>query len=454
MGRSNENTDRGSATANAHVSATRESSRRQSRRTFIAAGSTVLAGLGAGCSWRGGGDSGNMGNDSTKTTVDIEGPIKLGAIVPLPGQFAGGTGEANAYNLLTKQINENGGLLGAEVEMIIKDSQLKASVFQEKYRELVLEEGVRATFGGFADEGILRVSDDISQQQKIHIAPSLAVTDMNEKINEDYDNNKYFFSTFQNGDIIGTNLKRFADANFVEPMGWEKVAFIIEDITGWDPIVRIPTNQPPDGVEVAYTQKFSVETQDFGPILDRAEEEGIDGMYAFMSRGGIPLATQWSKRQPDFGLGGGDIFSSNPNHYANTDGAVESVWTYLGGAAPNVQPTATTGKYINAHEKEFGGPPPHAQSYTAYDSLLAYIKAVENAGTLNEDDVVAELEEIQFEGTIGNIDFYPQGHKWAHDVRYEEDKVVPPIIQWQDGEQVALWPENLKNGEYQSPEWI
>ncbi|MCU4753099.1 ABC transporter substrate-binding protein [Halobacteria archaeon AArc-curdl1] len=413
---------------------------RPKRRTFLKTMGVGALAATAGC--LGGDDDGEVGDT-----------IRVGVLAPLPGQFPGGTAIANASELWGQQVNDDGGLLGADVEVLVRNTELDPSRAQTEYRELVLEEDVDATFGAFTGEVGLALIDEIAQQQIPHIAAGVAVTDMNRMINDDYDTYKYWFRAMPNGEMLGSNLATYVSESY-EEMGWNTVGLAIEDVEGFQPIVESLEDNLPGGIDLAFDTVFAPDTDDFTPILDRGDSEDIDGLLAFLSQGGLSLLTQWADREPSFGLGGADINSTNPDHYANTDGAAESVWTYIPGAAPNAAPTQTTLDFVEAHEDEFGAQPPHSQGYTAYDAVLAYQYAVEAAESVDPDEVVAELEELEFEGATGNMEFYDADHEWAHDPVYGEGKVVPPMIQWQDGEQVGLWPDNVAEGEFQHPPWF
>ncbi|MFP9191430.1 ABC transporter substrate-binding protein [Natrialbaceae archaeon A-CW1-1] len=411
-----------------------------SRRTFLKTVGVGALAATAGCI--GGDDDGEVGDT-----------VRVGVLAPLPGSFPGGTGIANASELWGEQINEEGGLLDADVDVIVRSTELDPSTAVTEYRELALDEEVDATFGAFTGEVGLALIDEIAQQQIPHIAAGVAVTDMNEMINDDYDTYKYWFRAMPNGEMLGSNLAAYVDEAYDE-MGWHRVGLAIEDVEGFTPIIDALQENLPDEVEVAFDTVFSPDTDDFTPILDEGESEDIDGLLAFMSQGGLSLLTQWADREPSFGLGGGDINSTEPAHYENTNEAAESVWTYIPGAAPAAAPTPVTNEFADAYESEYGELPPHSQAYTAYDAVLAYQYAVEDAESVAADDVVDALEELEFEGATGNMEFYDADHEWAHDPVYGEGKVVPPMIQWQDGEQVGLWPDNVAEGEFQQPPWF
>jgi branched-chain amino acid transport system substrate-binding protein len=379
-------------------------------------------------------------------------------LVPLPGNFAAGTGQKQAAELAVKQLNDNGGLLGDEVELIIKDSQLDPATTRSAYRELQLEDEVDATIGLFGSEPGLALFDEMSEFGTPHIAGGVATTEINERIDNNYEDNRTWFRTLNNAYHLGFNLGQHAQANF-EDWGYDRIGLAVENIPGFQEMYKSAVDNPPDSVDVAFTEQFSPDTTDFSPILNQGENEDIDLLYSFLSQGGIGLNIQWAKQKPNFALGGADIFSAIPTHWEDTNGAAQYVWSYVPGSGPGFEINQTTSDFIAAHRDEYGGPPPHSQAYTMYDAAQTFFNGAKETGSLDVDDLVPAIEDdVNFEGVTGQISFYNQGEEYVHDPVYGEDGVIPPVMQWQEVEgeptQVGLWPDRAKDGDYVSPPWV
>jgi branched-chain amino acid transport system substrate-binding protein len=85
--------------------------------------------------------------------------------------------------------------------------------------------------------------------------------------------------------------------------------------------------------------------------------------------------------------------------------------------------------------------------------------AIESAGTVDSDDLVSELEGMEFTGTSGTIAFYGQDEEFPHDVKYGPDFAQGVYFQWQpddegNGVQEVIWPDDLTTSEYMSPPWV
>jgi len=86
---------------------------------------------------------------STTSQAETKEPIKLGFISPITGLFAG-TGEPMSKGALlaAKMINEEeGGILGRRVEILIRDSEVRPAIAVRMARELNKEQGVKFFLG-------------------------------------------------------------------------------------------------------------------------------------------------------------------------------------------------------------------------------------------------------------------------------------------------------------------
>src|SRR5262249_1318496 len=81
------------------------------------------------------------------------GPVKIGASISATGTY-GRTGlyQQEAYQLWEKQVNARGGLLGRQVQMIIRDDQSDASTSQKLYEQLITEDKVDLILGPYSSQ--------------------------------------------------------------------------------------------------------------------------------------------------------------------------------------------------------------------------------------------------------------------------------------------------------------
>jgi len=107
--------------------------------------------------------------------------------------------------------------------------------------------------------------------------------------------------------------------------------------------------------------------------------------------------------------------------------------------------------FLNAYAKRFGypieaghGPGP------AYESVYVLAEAIERAGTIESDAVVAELVKTNRQGVLGQVKF-DNGHQAIYDMNPQESAVAA-VFQWTpDGKRIIVFPTSLAEGKIQLP---
>lgn len=64
-----------------------------------------------------------------------------------------------------KQINQNGGLLGPEVEIVYRDTEIDPSLTRSKFRELIPQKEIDASIGGYGSANCLALLDEMANFQ-------------------------------------------------------------------------------------------------------------------------------------------------------------------------------------------------------------------------------------------------------------------------------------------------
>lgn len=81
--------------------------------------------------------------------ADGSDPIKVGASLPLTGQFSQpGQAALRGYQTWEALTNERGGLLGRDVELVIKDDASQQNIIVADYNSLISRDKVDLLIGG------------------------------------------------------------------------------------------------------------------------------------------------------------------------------------------------------------------------------------------------------------------------------------------------------------------
>lgn len=88
----------------------------------------------------------------------------------------------------------------------------------------------------------------------------------------------------------------------------------------------------------------------------------------------------------------------------------------------------------------------------AYDSVYVLAKAIEKAGSLDKDRLIAALEEVDHQGSIGRIRM--KDHQYVFGENPAENSILV-VYQWKKGgKRVPVFPESIAEGPIEKPEWM
>lgn len=101
-----------------------------------------------------------------KTNSDQE-SITVGINVPLSGAYKNqGVDQRRAYKLAIGQINANGGILGKQIDYVIKDTEVDPQVAEQNAIELIQEEQVDMVTGG-SSSAVAIAQSDVCQEKGV-----------------------------------------------------------------------------------------------------------------------------------------------------------------------------------------------------------------------------------------------------------------------------------------------
>lgn len=111
---------------------------------------------------------------STSVAIAQEGdPIVIGTSLPLTGTFSiPGSKHQEGYELCVQQINDQGGLLGRPVEIIIQDNRSEVEQAISQYERLINEDNVDLIFGTFSSRLTFPTSAIAEQNGMVYPIPA------------------------------------------------------------------------------------------------------------------------------------------------------------------------------------------------------------------------------------------------------------------------------------------
>jgi branched-chain amino acid transport system substrate-binding protein len=166
----------------------------------------------------------------------------------------------------------------------------------------------------------------------------------------------------------------------------------------------------------------------------------------------VQPTVQWKNQQVPIPMFGISSQATNSTFGKDTNDAANGV-LYQGVSGPGVAVTEKSIPFAEGFKTKFGNYPSYA-GYTAYDEVYYIADAVKRAGATDADKLVEALEKTDWEGTIGRVQFYGKDDPFTHSIKYGPGLITGLMLQWQDGQQVAVWPKDVAKAEMKFPSFI
>lgn len=361
-------------------------------------------------------------------------PIRIGATMSETGAYSTqGVAARNGYRLCERHVNEAGGLFGRRVEFVIHDDGSDPATAIAYYERFIAEDGVDAVMGPYGSTLTEAVADVIEQYRYVHVSPLAATTSIWEQ------GRSHLFMVLPPAELFLAGLIEMASEN-----GLDRVAVVAEDAlfpaAAAAGAVELAREK---GMDIVLHESYPTGTDDFSDILARVQNSGAQvlAMAASPLDDFIVLHRQMRELGIDVAMFG-------------TSGAVEEFREALGPTAEYVYglsawepslPYPGAAEFVEAYVDEFDRAPSfHAAG--AYGSCQLFMEAARMAGGLDQEAIRTALLELETTTVFGPYAVDERGYQIANQGVF---------IQWQDGEKVVVWPEELASAEprFPTPPW-
>lgn len=380
----------------------------------VALTSVMALGL-AAC---GGGDS--SGDDG--------GTIKIGSSLPLTGEFSQpGSAAEEGYRVWEEMVNESGGLLGRDVELVIKDDASNQNTIVSDYNALISQDNVDLLLGTFSSLLNLPASAVAEKSQMLYVEPAGGSPEM---FSRDF---KYLFFTQQaTSDKQG---KVFAEwvASLPEDQRPQTAAYpTLDDPFAAPNVAGIQEILEAAGVETVYEETYAIDMKNFDTIVNAMKnadpdlvvhgaqfEDGI-GLTRSMLKADFTPDMFYETNAPSFGEQYIDGVGAE-----NTEGVLYAV-----SHSPDADTTGNA-EFVAKYEEMYGTavvPEDAADGYAAAQVMQAAVEAV---GNLEDQEAMAAwLRENEVDTILGPLSWNDDGSPTGEFL----------IGQWQNGKAEIVLP--------------
>jgi branched-chain amino acid transport system substrate-binding protein len=390
-------------------------------------------------------------------------PIVIGVATSLG--FLEGKESIKAVQMAVDEINAAGGVkVGSgtrpfKVESIdLRDAAPGVPVPEALLglEKIILEKKPTALLvGPFRSEALI-AGMDIIAKYKVPLLGTIAMAPGSEKkIKEDPQKYKYVFRTCLNA----VHLVKFLSGTMGainKQFGFNKVYVMTQDVA-WarataDLVKKLYFDK--NGWEVLGMESYPTGTSDFSSALMKARAQGAQVIMPVfdMPQSGT-LVKQWNTMKVPAIMAGFISPLAGSEAWKIFDGKIGGVLntTFELGSAMAASKLPASTEFMQKYQKKYGqeiqaghGPAP------SYESVYVLKEAIERAGSVDPDAIVAGLEKTDRRGVMGRIR-YDDGHQAVYGFDPAETS-VSVVFQWTDsGKRVVVFPDSLAENTIQLP---
>jgi branched-chain amino acid transport system substrate-binding protein len=392
-------------------------------------------------------------------------PIVIGS--PLATGFVYGWASERALRLAVDEINAEGGVnVGGTkrpftVEVIdTRDLEPGVPVSEAllAVEKLILEKKADFLIGGpIRSEAALAAMSLTSKYETISIVTTGVLTPKyHALVAENYDKYKYSFRIHGEAKwLVKEIVTQLMDIK--ERFGLDRMFIMVQDVAHARAAGKILKKvTEPLGWTVTGLEIFPTGTTDFSMGLIKAKKTNsqVLSIWMDMPESSILLKQWYDMKIPALPFGSTLAAAEQPGFWEATEGKGEFCLANVvnAGNAPS-EATDWTMKFYNAYEDKYGLPPEGLGCSSSYMAVYVLKDAIERAGSLDSDKVIAELEKTDVMGVYGRLRFDPESHQVIPALEPEKG-AVGSIFQWQDGQRVVVFPKSIAKGKIALPPWM
>lgn len=356
--------------------------------------------------------------------------LKVGVVGPRTGGAAA-TGQAfeEGIRLATDYVNAKGGVLNKKLEIIFEDTAGSPDKAASGFERLVTRDKVVMVLGESHSSAALA---EIEVANRLQV-PFMVVEAWADPITAK--NYRYVFRAGpSNSGVVNDTI-----AKWVVAEKFKKVAIVAEN-TDWGLGIAELTVKALDAAGIQHESLVTErKSQDHYMELTKIKAFDPDVVLAFVYGTGlhyfVAQAGEVGLTPKAVILDGAGPPSLWPDFWPNV-GDYGNKECFVSSMHEKVELTALATEFRKSYEKAFGKAPTDYKSRSMFDAILIAADAINRAGSVDAEKLVGALEKTDLTVTRGKARFGlekggPEYHHW-----------MPPmlVIQWQDKEQVVLFP--------------
>ena len=377
------------------------------------------------------------GDDSSSDSGDSSDPITIGVSLPLTGEFSQpGKAAQQGYQVWEQTVNDGDGLLGRDVELVIKDDASDQNTVVTDYNALIQQDQVDLLLGTFSSLLNLPASAAAERNRMLYIEPAGGAPEIFER---DFQYGPFFTqqaTADHQGDLFVDYILGLPENERPQTAAYP----VLDDPFALPVIEAMKAKLEAGGVETVYEETYPASTSNFDSIASAVKSANPDlvangaqfddgiGFSRSLAKVGFKPAIFFQTNAPSFG-----------KQYSDGVGVENANGVFF--AISHTPDASTPGneEFVQAFEDEFGDPPAE-DAADAYASGQVLQATVEGVGSIDDQLALADwLRDNSVETILGTLEWDETGAPIGEFL----------IGQWQDGEAQIVLPPDAATSEPQ-----
>jgi branched-chain amino acid transport system substrate-binding protein len=374
-------------------------------------------------------------------TTAPEPPIKIGASLPLTGDFSGpGTAAKKGYDLWVDVVNKAGGLLGRQVELTVYDNASNPDTAVADYEKLITQDKVNLVVGPFSSKLVIPTSEVAAKYGYAFPEPAGGAPHV-----FDRGRTNIFFCQPASSNVQGVPFVNYILA-LPEASRPKTFAVITQDdpftlgvVEAMEPLLTA------GGLTEVLKEKYAPDTKDFSSIAAKVADLNPDliiGGTMFDDSVGQIKAYIQAGYQPK-----GAFFTTGPSLPVEFDQALGKATEGIFSAMSwfEASTTETNPEFVAAYHAMYGSEAIAEDSANAFTVGQVLQQAVEGTQGVDNAKLITYMHATTFKTVVGPLAFNELG----------QPKGSFMTLQWQGGTYKIVAPDYAKqvDGIWPKPNW-
>ena len=323
--------------------------------------------------------------------------INIGGIGPLTGGAASyGISVQNGGQLAVDEINAAGGINGMQIEYLFQDDENDPQKSVNAYNRL-MDEGMQVLMGTVTSNPCIAVADESVNDGILQITPSGSAQECTKHPN----GFRICFTDPQQGETMADYIKNTAKLS--------KIAVIFDSADSYSTGIKDAFKKKFEslGGTVIAEEAFTSGDKDFKAQLTKISATDAEALFLPFYYTEVAYVADQAKdlgmTLPYFGCDGWDGVIKQLNGDTSVIENAVFLTPFIATAEKeNIK------KFVEAYQAKFDVVPDQFAA-DAYDAVYTIKAAIEKAGEMDNEKIIAAMTEIEIDGVTGKMTFTPEG---------------------------------------------